>query len=91
MFYPAYYINWYDAITYCNLRSKADNLTPVYSITVNDEESFNESVDPTLTNQAVPITDRGTVQVKVFIDGTRYNTTQINLSETQKLTIDTRN
>ena len=60
-------------------------------VTVNDEESFNESVDPTLTNQAVPITDRGTVQVKVFIDGTRYNTTQINLSETQKLTIDTRN
>ncbi|MCR4579414.1 MAG: SUMF1/EgtB/PvdO family nonheme iron enzyme [Treponema sp.] len=30
--YPAYNINWYDAIVYCNLRSLAENLTPVYSI-----------------------------------------------------------
>lgn len=30
--YPAYNINWYDAIVYCNLRSIAENLTPVYSI-----------------------------------------------------------
>ena len=48
VFYPAYYISWYDAITYCNLRSKADNLTPVYSITVNDEETGNpiQETDP---------------------------------------------
>lgn len=30
--YPVYYINWYDAIVYCNLRSIAEHLTPVYSI-----------------------------------------------------------
>ena len=30
--YPAYYVNWYDAIVYCNLRSMAENLTPVYAI-----------------------------------------------------------
>lgn len=30
--YPAYNINWYDAIVYCNLRSIAENLTPVYSV-----------------------------------------------------------
>ncbi len=30
--YPAYYVNWYDAIVYCNLRSMAEGLTPVYSI-----------------------------------------------------------
>ncbi len=30
--YPVYNINWYDAIVYCNLRSLAENLTPVYSI-----------------------------------------------------------
>lgn len=28
--YPAYYVNWYEAIMYCNLRSMAEGLTPVY-------------------------------------------------------------
>ena len=28
--YPAYYVNWYEAIMYCNLRSIAEGLTPVY-------------------------------------------------------------
>ena len=31
-FYPAYYVSWYDAIVYCNLRSMADHLNPVYSV-----------------------------------------------------------
>ncbi|MGN0739894.1 MAG: formylglycine-generating enzyme family protein [Treponema sp.] len=30
--YPAYYVSWYDAIVYCNLRSMAEDLTPVYAI-----------------------------------------------------------
>lgn len=30
--YPAYYISWYDALKYCNLRSIAEGFTPVYSI-----------------------------------------------------------
>ena len=30
--YPAYRVNWYDAIVYCNLRSIAENLTPAYKI-----------------------------------------------------------
>ena len=31
-YYPAYYVSWYDAIVYCNLLSKHDNLNPVYSV-----------------------------------------------------------
>ena len=31
-YYPAYSVSWYDAIVYCNLRSMAENYTPVYSI-----------------------------------------------------------
>jgi formylglycine-generating enzyme required for sulfatase activity len=30
--YPAYYVSWYAIIKYCNLRSMAEGLTPVYSI-----------------------------------------------------------
>ena len=29
---PVYRVNWYDAIVYCNLRSIAEGLTPVYSV-----------------------------------------------------------
>jgi len=30
--YPAYYISWYAILKYCNLRSMAEGLTPVYTI-----------------------------------------------------------
>ena len=30
--YPVYFVSWYDAIVYCNLRSKAEGLTPCYSL-----------------------------------------------------------
>ncbi len=37
--FPAYYVSWNDAIVYCNLRSVAENLTPVYSIWNNTDVS----------------------------------------------------
>ncbi len=30
--YPVYYVSWYATLKYCNLRSMAEGLTPVYSI-----------------------------------------------------------
>lgn len=30
--YPVYCVSWYDAIVYCNLRSRAEGLNPAYSI-----------------------------------------------------------
>ncbi len=30
--FPAYFVNWYDAVLYCNLRSAAEGFTPAYSI-----------------------------------------------------------
>ncbi|MBU4486495.1 MAG: SUMF1/EgtB/PvdO family nonheme iron enzyme, partial [Candidatus Delongbacteria bacterium] len=36
--YPAYYVSWYEAIKYCNLRSAGEGLTPCYTI--------NGSTDP---------------------------------------------
>lgn len=37
--YPAYYVSWYDAIVYCNLRSIAEGLTPAYSISSETDPS----------------------------------------------------
>lgn len=31
-YYPAYYVSWYAILKYCNLRSMAEGLTPVYCI-----------------------------------------------------------
>ncbi|GEM_PF-326414 len=49
--YPVYYVNWYSAIKYCNLRSINEGLTPVYSI--------NSSTNPTNWGE-VPSSDNVT-------------------------------
>ena len=37
--YPAYWVNWYDALVYCNKRSITEGLTPCYSISGNTDPS----------------------------------------------------
>ena len=49
--YPAYYVSWYDAIVYCNLRSIDEDLTPAYAI--------NGETDPTKWTDIVSTTTDG--------------------------------
>lgn len=37
--YPAYFVNWYDALVYCNKRSIAEGLTPCYTISSSTDPS----------------------------------------------------
>ena len=50
--YPVYYVNWFDAIVYCNLRSAAEGLTPAYYLTINGEKvrDVDDWMDPTIGN-----------------------------------------
>ena len=47
--YPAYYVNWYEAITYCNKRSIREGLTPCY--TVNGVDFSGEVTVPSDENE----------------------------------------
>ena len=38
--YPAYFINWYEAIIYCNLRSVAEGLDPAYYMVIDGENVY---------------------------------------------------
>ena len=37
--FPTYYVNWYECIIYCNLRSEAEGLVPAYYIEIDGENS----------------------------------------------------
>ena len=47
--YPAYYVSWYRTLVYCNKRSIAEGLTPVYSISGSSNPSLWGTV-PTANN-----------------------------------------
>ena len=47
--YPAYYVSWYAALKYCNYRSKAEGLTPCYTIDGSTDPDYWGAV-PTFTN-----------------------------------------
>jgi len=47
--YPAYYVSWYAILKYCNLRSIAEGLTPVYTISGSTDPADWGSV-PTSSN-----------------------------------------
>lgn len=52
--FPMFFLNWYEAIMYCNLRSVSDNLEPAYYIIINgqnvtDIEAWKEA-EPKITS-----------------------------------------
>lgn len=67
--YPVYYVNWYEAVIYCNLLSIAKGLTPAYYIT----DSSVTKTDPddwiNISGSNIKKTDVG----KFYYDGTLSN------------------
>ena len=67
--YPVYYVNWYEAVIYCNLLSIAKGLTPAYYIT----DSSVTKTDPddwiNISGSNIKKTDVG----KFYYDGTSSN------------------
>ena len=57
-------------------------------ITVGADTVFNDNVDPTTTSLIQSISGKGTVTVKVYVDEVLKKTKDINLNETNKLTIE---
>ena len=69
--FPVYYVNWYEAVIYCNLLSMAKGLTPVYYITVGEEKRTDPAdwVNSESLATNIKITSAG----KYYYDGTSSN------------------
>jgi len=57
-------------------------------IMVGSDKVFDENVDPTTSNLIQSISGKGTVTVKVYIDDVLKKTKDVNLNDTNKLTIE---
>ena len=70
--YPVYYVNWYEAVIYCNLLSIAKGLTPAYYIT----DSSGTKTDPddwiNISGSNIKKTDDG----KFYYDGDSSNSSE---------------
>ena len=69
--YPVYYVNWYEAVIYCNLLSMAKGFTPAYYITVDG----NKKTDPAdwLNSDTLATNIKKTETGKYYYDGTSSN------------------
>ena len=57
-------------------------------IVVGSDTVYNENLDPTTTSLVQSISGKGTVTVKIYIDDVLKKQKDINLNETNKLTIE---
>lgn len=69
--YPAYYVNWYEAVIYCNLLSMAKGLTPVYYITVGGDKKTNPA--DWVNSESLATNIKKTDAEKYYYDGTSTN------------------
>ncbi len=85
--YPAYCVNWYEAVIYCNLLSMAKNLTPVYYITVDD----NKKTDPAdwVNSESLATNIKKTDAGKYYYDGGAFNTNSVLDKTTTGILMDT--
>lgn len=69
--YPVYCVCWYEAVIYCNLLSKANNLTPAYYITVDGEKK----TDPAdwVNSESLETNIKKTDDGKYYYDATSLN------------------
>ena len=76
--YPAYFVNWYEAIMYCNLRSIAEGLTPVYYLG-SDVNNYNVNNWKNQGGTNIGVTDAG----KYYYNGTDESTVlnSVNVNE----------
>ncbi len=64
--YPAFNVTWYDAIVYCNLRSIAENLSPVYKIGNETDPSNWDGIQTNNGKYCGPTTNNDTWNNVVF-------------------------
>lgn len=69
--YPVYYVNWYEAVIYCNLLSMAKNLTPAYYITVGEEKKTAPA--DWVNSESLATNIKMTSAGKYYYDGTSDN------------------
>ena len=68
-----------------------DGVTPVkveLKITVGNDTVYKEKVDPRVESISQKISGKGTVEVKIYIDGILKQTKQINLNNTNSYTFE---
>lgn len=72
--YPVYYVNWYEAVIYCNLLSIAKGLTPAYYITIGEGEgSKKTNPEDWLNTETFASNIKKTDDGKFYYDGTSEN------------------